>query len=127
MATKPEGMMTRGKCSKWKAMSNASSTMAACQARRLRRRSPRDSISSIRPTMTSEVRVTLVSVPGTTALNLCSRSCQSGLKTASTSERPTRKVSSAATPGIQVSGLRWLPSGAALAWPLRLATVVSPT
>ena len=30
--------------------------------------------------MTSEVRVTLVSVPGTTALTLCSFSCQLGLE-----------------------------------------------
>ncbi len=52
-------------------MSNASSATTACQARRFRRRSPRASISSSRPMITSEVRVTLVSVPGTTALTLC--------------------------------------------------------
>ena len=46
-------------------MSKASSAATACQARRFRRRSPWASISSISPMMTSAVRVTVVSVPGT--------------------------------------------------------------
>ncbi len=46
-------------------MSNASSAATACQARRFRRRSPWASMSSINPMMTSALRVTVVSVPGT--------------------------------------------------------------
>ena len=68
----------RGKWKKWMTMSNASSATTACQARRLRRRRPCASSSSIRPMMTSAVRVTLVSVPGTRWLSLCSRCGQLG-------------------------------------------------
>ena len=50
---------------KWMAMSKASSAVTARQARRFRRRSPCASISSISPMMTSALRVTVVSVPGT--------------------------------------------------------------
>src|SRR5690348_10405538 len=92
-------------------MLNASSAITACHADRLRRRNPLASMSSSRPTMTSEVRAALVSVPGTTSLNLCSRSCQSGLNTASTSDTPMQKVSRAATAGIQVSRVPLLLAG----------------
>jgi hypothetical protein len=49
----------------WMPMSNASSAATACQARRFRRRSPWASMSSINPMMTSALRATVVSVPGT--------------------------------------------------------------
>ena len=50
---------------RWMPMSKASSAATACQARRFRRRSPWASMSSINPMMTSALRVTVVSVPGT--------------------------------------------------------------
>ena len=51
--------------------------------------------------MTSALRVTLVSVPGTKWLSLCSRCGQPGLKIAMMSDRPTSIVSNAAMPGTQ--------------------------
>ena len=83
------------------AMSNASSAATACQARRFRRRRPCASISSISPMSTSALRVTVVSVPGTRELNLCSRFTRSGRKMLRMSERPMSAVSSATVPGTQ--------------------------
>ncbi len=86
---------------KWMVTSNASSAATACQARRFLRRRPCASSSSISPMMTSALRVTLVSVPGTRYLSVCSRSGQSGLKMATISDKPMSMVSNAALPGTQ--------------------------
>ncbi len=63
--SRDDAVAIRCALAKWMAMSNASSAATACQARRFRRRSPWASISSINPMMTSALRVTVVSVPGT--------------------------------------------------------------
>jgi hypothetical protein len=57
----------------WKTTLSASSTMVACQARFFRRRRACDSSSSIRPMMTSAVRLMLVSVPGVISVSRCRR------------------------------------------------------
>ena len=80
-------------------MFNTSRLSTACHARRLRRRRPCASSTSISPMITSALRVTLVSVPGTKALTLCSLACQAGLKIARTSDNPITRQSNEAMPG----------------------------
>ncbi len=83
------------------AMSKASSPVTTCQARRLRRRRPCASISSARPTSTSVVRATFISVPGTRWLRVWNRYTRSGRRVLTMSDRPMSAVSRAAARGTQ--------------------------